>query len=65
MLLSEMNNTQLCKMKDELLQQVNAYGNMKLNLNMTRGKPCKKQLDLTTEVLKDVDIYTNSVDEYG
>ena len=65
MLLSEMNNTQLCKMKDELLQQVNAYGNMKLNLNMTRGKPCKKRLDLTTEVLKDVDIYTNSVDEYG
>lgn len=65
MLLSEMNYAELCKMKDELLQQVKIFGDMKLNLNMTRGRPCKKQLDLTTEVLKKVDIYTDSTDDYG
>lgn len=65
MLLCEMSKAQLCKMKDELLQQMKEFGDMKLNLNMTRGKPCKRQLDLTTELLKDVDIYTDSKDENG
>ena len=65
MLLCKMSNSQLCNMRDELLQQLDAYKKMSLSLNMTRGKPCKEQLDLTTELFKNVDIYTDSTDEYG
>lgn len=65
MLLSEMSYAQQCKMRDELLQQIKTYGDMNLKLNMTRGKPGKKQLELTTELFKNVDIYTDSTDEYG
>ena len=65
MLLKEMNREQLEMLHQELLQQYKKFESMNLNLNMTRGKPCKEQLDLTSGLFKNVDIYTDSKDQYG
>lgn len=41
MLLCKMSNSQLCNMRDELLQQLDAYKKMSLSLNMTEGNRAK------------------------
>ena len=37
--------------KNQLLEEYNKYKSMNLNLNMSRGKPCKEQLDLSMEMM--------------
>ncbi len=47
MLYSEMNSNELSALRDELLKQYDEVKSQCLNLDMSRGKPGKDQLDLT------------------
>ena len=48
----KMSDAELIKERDELRVQYQRYKNMALNLDMSRGKPCTEQLDLSMEMLK-------------
>ena len=48
----KMSDAELIKERDELRVQYQHYKNMALNLDMSRGKPCTEQLDLSMEMLK-------------
>ena len=43
--------TQLLEEKKKLTEQYNEYKSRNLDLNMTRGVPCKEQLDLSNDLL--------------
>ena len=47
MQLKEMDTAQLQALKTDLQKQYADYQKMGLKLNMSRGKPCQEQLDLT------------------
>ncbi|MBQ3180761.1 MAG: aminotransferase, partial [Firmicutes bacterium] len=51
MQLNEMTTEQLQIMQQELQEKYNEYQGMGLNLNMSRGKPSKAQLDLSLPML--------------
>lgn len=44
---AEMSKEELLKLHEELKQDYARYQAMELNLDMSRGKPCKEQLDLS------------------
>ncbi|MBQ9568385.1 MAG: aminotransferase, partial [Lachnospiraceae bacterium] len=44
---AEMDKKEMKKELDELRLEYEKYQNMGLNLDMSRGKPCKEQLDLS------------------
>ncbi|WP_317367545.1 aminotransferase class I/II-fold pyridoxal phosphate-dependent enzyme [uncultured Tyzzerella sp.] len=46
-----LSKDQLLQCKKELKKQYDKYLIEKLNLNMSRGKPCKEQLDLSNDML--------------
>lgn len=52
MKLTAMENEQIRKINREAAQQYENFKELKLNLNMARGKPCAKQLDLALGVLE-------------
>jgi len=49
---SEFNQSQLQEEKQKLTAQYDEFKAKNLNLNMTRGIPCKAQLDLSNDMLK-------------
>ncbi len=49
----------------ELLQEYNKYKNMGLKLDMSRGKPCKEQLDLSEPMLKILSDNASCIGEGG
>ncbi len=49
----KLNDTERCKIKDELLQRYGAFQSRRITLDMTRGKPCSEQLDLALGMLQD------------
>ena len=51
MQLKEMDTAQLQALKTDLQKQYADYQKMGLKLNMSRGKPCQEQLDLTMPML--------------
>ncbi len=51
MQLKDMDAAQLQALKADLQKQYEDYQKMGLNLNMSRGKPCKEQLDLSMPML--------------
>lgn len=50
-----MNNVKLLSEKNKLEKKYYAFKERKLSLDMSRGKPCKQQLDLSDELLKIID----------
>lgn len=47
----ELSENELFKIRDELYNEYNSLKKSNLNLDMSRGKPCKKQLDLSNKML--------------
>lgn len=64
---NEMSKNALINEKNELLKKYNEFKNMGLNLDMSRGKPGKEQLDLSMELLGDTDYIEDGIDlrNYG
>lgn len=46
----QMSREELASAIQQLEEQINRYKAMNYNLNMSRGKPCKEQLDLSSEL---------------
>ena len=59
MILSEYTSEQLKKFRDDAAAQLAAYKAQGIALDLTRGKPEKRQLDLTADML---DVLTSSSD---
>jgi hypothetical protein len=49
--LKSLNRDQLVELKLELLGKFESYKSLKLSLDMSRGKPCPEQLDLSNGML--------------
>ena len=47
----EMSKEELEQLRAELKAAYRKYQDMELSLNMSRGKPCKEQLDLSMELM--------------
>ncbi len=67
---AKLDKSQLIKERDDALRKYNQYKDMKLSLDMSRGKPCAKQLDLTLpmmDTLNSASDYMSAVDvrNYG
>ena len=63
----EMTKEELAATKIELDQKYNEFKQQHLNLDMSRGKPSSKQLDLSMELLNCHEYLSNGVDcrNYG
>ena len=55
----EMSKDELLKEKEELLAEYEKYKNQNLKLDMSRGKHCKEQLDLSNEIF---DVFNSKSD---
>lgn len=64
---TKMTKEELIAEQKELLARFESYKEMGLNLDMSRGKPSKEQLDLSMDLLKPIDYTENGVDlrNYG
>ena len=51
MILSEMSRDELLSFRDEALARYNDFKAQGLSLNMSRGNPCKEQLELSVSML--------------
>lgn len=62
-----MTKEELLREQDVLLERFEKYKAMGLNLDMSRGKPSKEQLDLSMDLLKPIDYVDNGFDvrNYG
>lgn len=60
---SSMSKSELSQEREKLQKQYDEYAKQNLNINMTRGKPCTEQLDLTEGILsvmqKNSDCFTD------
>ncbi|EHJ00200.1 putative transcriptional regulator, GntR family [Clostridium sp. DL-VIII] len=56
---TEMKTKELEENREILLKKYESFKNMKLKYDMSRGKPCKEQLDLSMKML-DIQEYTSS-----
>ena len=67
MLYTEMTKEQLLDEKKVLEERYNAFKAKNLKLDMSRGKPCKEQLDLSMDMLKCDNYIADGVDvrNYG
>ncbi len=54
---SKMSINELQEKKRKLEAEYEAYKAQKLNLDMSRGKPCSEQLDISSDMLKDLNCY--------
>lgn len=62
---NEMTQQELQLAKEELLKEYKKNQDLKLNLNMTRGKPCPQQLDMCMPMFDELRSRTNCIDKYG
>lgn len=63
--LNKLNKDELESLKSELLKKYNDYKNLNLKLDMSRGKPCKEQLDLSMDSLSILNENSNLICEDG
>ena len=60
---TSMSKEELLAQKELLLKEYDEFAKQNLNINMTRGKPCKEQLDITEKMLsvmsKNEDCFTD------
>lgn len=61
----KMSKQELMKELDLLISRYNTFKDMGLKLDMTRGKPCKEQLDLSNEMFDEVVIHNDYNSENG
>jgi len=47
-----LNSDELEDLKNELIKRYDEFKTLGIQLDMTRGKPCPKQLDLSLDMLK-------------
>ena len=62
---SEMTREELLLEKEALEKEFEEYKKKRLNLDMSRGKPCKAQLDLSNEMMDVLDADSYFLDETG
>lgn len=62
---SELNKDELLKMKTELENKVETLKELSLKLDMSRGKPCKEQLDLSMDLMSVLDKHSNLICKDG
>ncbi|MEN8907483.1 MAG: aminotransferase class I/II-fold pyridoxal phosphate-dependent enzyme [Clostridiales bacterium] len=63
---AQKNTNELKKIKKELLESYTSYKMQNLKLDMSRGKPCIEQLDLSNDILKiDISDYKTDLRNYG
>ena len=62
---SELTKDELQKLKIELDKKCEEFKKLNLNLDMSRGKPCKEQLDLSMGMLSVLDKNSNLISEDG
>ncbi len=58
MLYSELSKEELLREKEELVKLYDEFKSQNLSLDMSRGKPSPKQLDVTMDMLTDVEIFS-------
>lgn len=61
----EFSKEELKKEYDDLLKEYNTYKGMGLKLDMSRGKPCKEQLDLSMDLMSVIDKNSNLICKDG
>ena len=62
---SELTKDELKNLKSELEKECEELKKLNLNLDMSRGKPCKEQLDLSMDLLSVLDKNSNLICEDG
>lgn len=65
MALKDMDKAQLTAFRDECKKQYDDFKALGLKLDMSRGKPCTQQLDLSMDMLDVLDSKSNFVDADG
>ena len=65
MKLSEMTKEQLVSYKNEIKAEYDAFKARGLKLDMSRGKPCSEQLDLTMPMLDTINSESDILSENG
>ena len=62
---SELSKTQLIELKSELENQYRTIQEAGLKLDMSRGKPCREQLDLSIEMVRNLHTAEDLISEEG
>lgn len=62
---SELSKDELVSIKNDLEQEIQKIKSLNLNLDMSRGKPCKEQLDLSMDLLSVLDKNSNLIGRDG
>jgi len=62
---TKMSQEELKNAKEQLLKDYKKYQDLNLSLNMTRGKPCKEQLDMCMPMLDTLNSNSDCHDKYG
>ena len=62
---SELTKDELVSLKNELEKEIERIKTLNLNLDMSRGKPCKEQLDLSMGLLSVLDKNSNLICKDG
>ena len=62
---SELSKVELVSIKNDLEQEIQKIKYLNLNLDMSRGKPCKEQLDLSMDLLSVLDKNSNLIGRDG
>lgn len=58
---SELKKEELIELRNRLEKEINGLKALKLNLDMSRGKPCKEQLDLSMDLMSVLDKDSNLI----
>ena len=64
-MIKSMSQAELSDLKESLLRQYDSYKSKGLKLDMSRGKPCKEQLDISEGLLTVLNCNDDCVDETG
>ena len=62
---SELSKEELTSLKTELEKEIQDLKSLNLNLDMSRGKPCKEQLDLSMDLMSVLDKHSNLICKDG
>ncbi len=61
----ELTKDELLSLKNELEKELATFKKLNLHLDMSRGKPCKEQLDLSMDLMSVLDKHSNLICQDG
>ncbi|HPJ22872.1 MAG TPA: aminotransferase, partial [Clostridia bacterium] len=56
-----MNKSQLAEEKKKVMEKLDGYRSLELDLAMSRGIPNTAMIELTAEIFRDIDVYTDRI----